>query len=98
MATTKVTFTLDTETVARLSDAAIRLSLPKSTVVREAILDFHERIGQLGEREKQRLLRVFDEVLARIPARDVREVEQELKAIRQARRAGGRRTRGRVSK
>ena len=91
MATTKVTFTLDQPTVARLEDAATRLALPKSQVVREAVLEFHERIGRLSEREKLRMLRVFDEVLPRIPSRSAREVARELKAIRQARRSGGRR-------
>jgi hypothetical protein len=38
------------------------------------------------------LLRTFDEVVPRIPARDAREVERELKALRQARRSGGRRS------
>ena len=93
MATTKVTFTLDQPTVARLQDAATRLALPKSEVVREAILEFHERIGRLSERERSRLLRVFDEVVPRIPQRSLKEVETELAALRRARRAGGRRSR-----
>ena len=45
MATTKVTFTLDAETVSRLSVTAERLALPKSAVVREAIRDFSDRGG-----------------------------------------------------
>ena len=92
MAATKVTFTLDQATIARLQDAAERLALPKSEVVREAILEFHERIGKLSERERLRLLRTFDEMVPRIPHRDVREVERELKEIRDARRGGGRRS------
>ena len=93
MATVKVTFTLDQATVTRLEEAAARLALPKSRVVREAILEYYDRIGRLSERERLSLLRTFDEVLPRIPARDAREVERELKALRQARRAGGRRSR-----
>lgn len=92
MATVKVTFTFDQATISRLEDAADRLALPKSEVVREAILEFHDRIGKLSERERLRLLRTFDEVIPGIPARDVREVERELRAIRQARRSGGRRS------
>ena len=92
MATTKVTFTLDQATVARLQEAASRLALPKSEVVREAIHDFYERIGRLSERERLRLLRTFDEVVPRIPSHDAGEVDRELKAIRKARRAGGRRS------
>ena len=90
MASTKVTFTLDQTTVARLQDAAARLSLPKSEVVREAIQEFHDRIGHLSERERLHLLRTFDEVVPRIPARSLRSVENELSALRRARRAGGR--------
>jgi hypothetical protein len=39
-----------------------------------------------------KMLRTFDEVIPQIPARDVRKVELELRAVRQARRSGGRRT------
>jgi hypothetical protein len=92
MASTKVTFTLDQTTVARLQDAATRLSLPKSEVVREAIQEFHDRIGHLSERERLRLLRTFDEVVARIPARGLRGVERELSSLRRARRSGGRKS------
>jgi hypothetical protein len=92
MATTKVTFTLDQATVTRLAEAAARLAMPKSQVVREAILEYYDRIGRLSERERLSLLRTFDEVVARIPARDAREVERELKALRRARRSGGRRS------
>ena len=69
MATTKVTFTLDPETVARLSAAAARLAIPKSAVVREAIRDFSDRAGQLGEAERRRLLDSFDRLVPAIPRR-----------------------------
>ena len=88
----KVTLTLDQATVTRLEQAASSLALPKSQVVREAIAEFSERIGRLSERERLNLLRTFDEVVPRIPGRDVRQVDQELKAIRLARRSGGRRS------
>lgn len=83
---------MDHTTVARLQDAAERLGLPKSEVVREAIQEFHDRIGKLSERERLRLLAVFDEVVPRIPARSREEVDRELRAIRRARRSGGRRS------
>src|SRR2546425_5329174 len=92
MASTKVTFTLDQATIARLQQAAECLALPKSEVVREAVREFSERVGRLSERERLHLLRVFDELVPRIPERDVRQVDQELKAIRRARRLGGRRS------
>jgi hypothetical protein len=97
MASTKVTFTLDQPTLACLQDAATRLALPKSEVVREAIQEFHERIGRLSERERLRLLRAFDELVPRIPERPLRAVEKELSALRQARRKGGRRSLARRS-
>jgi ABC-type phosphonate transport system ATPase subunit len=90
MASTKVTFTFDQATISRLEDAATRLSLPKSQVVREAIQEFHDRIGQLSDTERRRLLRTFDEVVPRIPARGLRAVQHELSALRRARRMGGR--------
>ena len=92
MAHTKVTFTLDQATVARLRRAAERLSKSRSEIVREAIRDYSERIGKLSERERLHMLEVFDEVVARIPLRPLADVERELKEIRLARRGGGRRS------
>ncbi|MGH9611858.1 MAG: hypothetical protein ACRD4P_02115 [Bryobacteraceae bacterium] len=92
MASTKVTFTLDAATISRMCDAADRLSIPKSAVVREAIAEFHERIGLLSERERLRLLRAFDEMVPRIPLRDAAHVKRELREIRESRRSGGRRS------
>ena len=94
MATNKVTFTLDQPTVTRLQDAAERLALPKSEVVREAIRQFYEGIGRLSGRERLNMLRTFDDVVPRIPTRGAREGARELKAFRQARRSGGRRSMG----
>jgi hypothetical protein len=88
----KVTFTLDDATIARLADAAQRLAKPKSEIVREAIHDLHERIGRLSERERVRMLHVFDEMVPGIPPRSTAAVESELKSIRKARRMGGRRS------
>lgn len=94
----KVTFTLDDATVKRINTASQRLSLPKSRVVREAIEDYYERLGQMGEQERKRMLRVFDEVIPRIPARPLNELRRELQAIRSARRSGGRRAGGKRPK
>ena len=93
MATTKVTFTFDQATIRRLDDAAKRLAKPKSEVVREAIQEYHQRIGRLSEAEKLRMLRVVDEIIKRPPTRPQSEVEAELNEIRRARRRGGRRHR-----
>jgi predicted transcriptional regulator len=91
MATTKVTFTLDQETLVRLRAAAERLAIPKSAVVREAIRDFGERASRLGDTERRRQLDAFDRMVPLIPKRSRAEVERELDALRRARRAGGRR-------
>ncbi len=92
MASTKVTFTLDEKTVARLNRAAQRLHMPKSQVVREAIGEYSARIGRLSDEERVRMLKVFDEAVARIPKRPQEEVEREIREVRDARRAGGRKT------
>ena len=93
MATKKVTFTLDAETVHRIEDAAEILAKPKSQIVREAVADYHSRIGRLSKSEIQRRLKIFDTLLPLIPARPQQEVDDELEEIRQARRSGGRLTR-----
>jgi len=90
MASVKATFTLDPDTVARLSQAAQRLRRSKSEVVREAILDYSERIEGLGERERRQLLASFDELVPRISQRPAAEVDAELRRVRDARRRGGR--------
>jgi hypothetical protein len=88
----KVTFTLDEKTVAKLEDASRRLSKPKSEVVREAVVDYHARMGRLSEQERQRILRALDELAPLVPKRPRADVDRELQGIRLARRAGGRRT------
>ncbi len=93
MARRKVTFTFDEQTVLRLDDAARRLNKPKSEIVREAVADYHDRIGKLSEAERVRMLKLFDEFVATIPPRPIKEVDREIAEIRAARRAGGRGTR-----
>lgn len=88
----KVTFTLDDETVATLRKAAQRLGKPQSFVVREAIREYGARAGRLSEDERRRMLRSIDAVLAQPPTRRGAAVDRELRAIRRARRSGGRRS------
>ena len=92
--TTKVTFTLDNATISRLNDAAQRLAIPKSEVVREAIQEYYARIGKLSEAERRRLLTDFDRLVPSIPARPLSEVKKELAQLRTSRRRGGRRSAG----
>jgi hypothetical protein len=92
MATTKMTFTLDDETAGRIDRAAARLGMSKSGVVREAVREYAARIGRLSDQERQRILGVFDDVIASIPPRPAAAADREIAALRRARRAGGRRT------
>ena len=87
----KVTFTLDDETVATLRRSAERVGKAQSQVVREAVREYADRIGRVGEEERRHLLRVFDEVVPAIPRRPARAADDEIAALRRARRAGGRR-------
>ncbi len=88
----KMTFTFDEPTVAALRRSAARLGKPRSEVVRMAIRDYADRAGKLSEAERLKLLRVFDELVPRIPSRPAAAVDRELQALRQARRRGGRRS------
>jgi predicted transcriptional regulator len=92
----KVTFTLDDATVAALRQSAARLAKPQSLVVREAIADYAARAGRLSERERAEWLRAFDELMPASAERPARAVDAEIRAIRAARRTGGRRSKGRA--
>jgi predicted DNA-binding protein len=89
----KVTFTFDEETVETLRETATRLKKPQSAIVREAIQDYAVRSARLSEAERKQRLKVFDEMMARIPLRPQAQAETEIAEIRAARRSGGRRTR-----
>jgi predicted transcriptional regulator len=90
MAGSKVTFSLDDATCARLERIAGRLAIPKSQVVREAIREYEVHVDRLDEQERRRMLAVFDDVIGGIPARPQAEVARELAELRASRRAGGR--------
>jgi hypothetical protein len=89
---TKMTFTLDAETAARIDRTAARLGTSKSGVVREAVREYAARVGRLSDEERQRLLAAFDDVVPRIPARPAAAVDREIAAVRSARRGAGRRS------
>ena len=90
MTTARVTFALDAGTVSLLNELAGRLGKSKSAVVREAIQRFPGPAVRLSERERRRMLRAFDELVPQIPVRSLESVEAEIRAIRRARRGGGR--------
>ncbi|MGH9412826.1 MAG: ribbon-helix-helix protein, CopG family [Terriglobales bacterium] len=86
----KVTFTLDDETIARLNLAARRTQKPKSQVVREAIQMYQPPAGKVGEAERRRRVKIFDEYIARRPTRPASDVDDELRELREVRRLPGR--------
>ena len=92
MGTVKVTFTLDEATVKRIEAASQRLAMPKSQVVREAVQEYHQRLGHMSEQERKRMLAVFGEVIPRLPPRSPKEIRRELQQIRMARKGGGRKS------
>ncbi len=92
---TKVTFSVDEETVRSLRTAAERLRKPQSQVVREAIAEYAARIGRLSEGERVSLLGAFDRLVPTLPSRAASAVDAELAELRAARRQSGRRSRAR---
>ena len=87
----KVTFTLDEDTVAEIRRTAARLGTAQSRVVREAIAEFAARADRLTERERLRVLGVLEALKPSAPTRSAAAVDAELRAVRDARRQGGRR-------
>jgi predicted DNA-binding protein len=89
----RVTFSLDDGTVAQIRQTAARLGKAQSYVVREAVAEYAERAGRLSDRERQHALSVLERLREATPTRAAADVDQELKALRTARRTGGRRHR-----
>lgn len=88
---TKMTFSLDDATVARLERIAVRLAKPKSEVVREAIREYEIKSDRLSEAERRRMLGILEELMKKPPTRSQAEVDRELREIRESRRHGWRR-------
>jgi predicted transcriptional regulator len=88
----KVTFTLDDATVAEIRRTAKRLGAPQSQVVREAVAEYAARADRVTERERLRTLAILDRLRAAPASRPVSAVDAELRELRRARRAGGRRS------
>ena len=86
----KLTFSLDDQAVALLRRAAERSRKPMSLVVREAITHYAAHEEKLSEEDRQRLLGTIRRIRNRPAVRSQEAVEQELKAIRRARRTGTR--------
>jgi metal-responsive CopG/Arc/MetJ family transcriptional regulator len=89
---TKVTFTLDDETVTAIRAIAQRKKKPRSLVVREAVAAYARQEDKLDEPERTRRLRVLDHLMAQPRTRPQVEVDNELRELRRARRTGWRRS------
>jgi hypothetical protein len=87
----KLTFSMDESTARTLRVTAARLRKPQSLIVREAIVEYAARAGQLTEAERRRMLSVIDRMMQRPAARSAADVQRELGEIRRVRRHGGRR-------
>ena len=87
----RATFSLDAATIAEVRRLAERLRRPQSHVIRDAVADYAARTDRLSERERRDLLEVLEGLRAARPTRTAKQVDAELKAVRQARQAGGRR-------
>jgi hypothetical protein len=89
MAVTKVTYTLDEETLRFIDDAAKIQHKPKSQVIRDAMKDYHARLGRLSEAERQRRLHAFDRLYPQIKLKTQEEARAELREIRESRQLSG---------
>jgi Arc/MetJ-type ribon-helix-helix transcriptional regulator len=87
----KVTFTLDDETVEAIRTIAARRNKPRSLVVREAVAAYSRQEAKLDHDERTRRLGVLDDLMSQPQTRPSREVDEELREIRRARRIGWRR-------
>ena len=90
---TKVTYTLDDETVRRIRTIAERSRKPQSLVVREAVAQYSARAETLTPEERDSKLRLIDEMLAQRPQpgdKTAADVDRELRELRRARRGRGR--------
>lgn len=73
--------------MSRLQDAAERLAVSQSEIVRQAIMEFHDRMGRLSDFERSKILRAFDALIPQIPERSAAEVQAELAEVRRARKS-----------
>ncbi len=88
---TKVTFTLDDETVEVIRAIAARSHKPRSLVVREAVAAYSRQEAKLDHDERARRLGVLDDLTSQPKTRPQRDVDEELREIRSVRRIGWRR-------
>jgi hypothetical protein len=88
----KVTFSLDEVTVAEIRRTAERLGTAQSHVVREAVAEYAARADRISEKERLRALGILDALRKTPVSRPAAAVDAEIRAAREARRKGGRRS------
>jgi predicted transcriptional regulator len=88
----KMTFTLDDSTVAEIRRTAARLGTAQSHVVREAVAEYAARADRVSERERLRTVTILENLRTLSLSRTAGSVDAELRAVRAARRKGGRRS------
>ena len=88
----KATFSLPEATMAQIRRTAARLGRPQSQIVRDAVEDYAARADRLSEAERVHLLELLDVIAGTPSERPAKAVDAEIRAIRAARRRGGRRS------
>jgi predicted DNA-binding protein len=85
---TKVTYTLDDQTVERVRRMAQRTRKPQSQIVREAVAYYEAREDKLTPEETERMLDILRTLGPQLPVRTQEDVDRELGEIRKSRRTG----------
>jgi hypothetical protein len=89
----KFTFVFDEATARTLRATAARLRKSQSLVVREAVAEYAAHAGRLTDGERRRMLGTIDALMRRPAFRNGQQVAAEIRAVRAARRQGGRKRR-----
>ena len=84
----KVTYTLDDDTVEKIRRTAARTNQPQSAVVREAVAQYAPDADRMLPTEIQAKLRLCDAIMAKPPTRPQKDVDLELRQLRESRRIG----------
>ena len=84
----KVTFTLDDETVRSIRRLAEQTRKPQSLIVREAVACYAGREDLLSEDERRQTLALLRELGEKLPTRPRDEVARELSELRESRQTG----------
>ena len=86
----KFTFVFDEATAKTLRATAARLGKSQSLVVREAVTEYAAHAGRLTDSERRRMLGTIDALIRQPATRSRDAAAREIRAVRRARRHGGR--------